>query len=86
MNFASGKIEIIIHIFFLKILLKCLKLHKFLQNSIEKNMTKNSIVRLRFGMMNDALCEIYWAGPKKQNIGMGYICEGDSIETALEVK
>ena len=27
--------------------------------------------------MNDALCEIYWAGPKKQNIGMGYVCEGD---------
>ena len=27
--------------------------------------------------MNDALCEIYWVGPKKHNIGMGYICEGD---------
>ena len=25
--------------------------------------------------MNDALCELTWAGPKKQNIKMGYICE-----------
>ena len=33
--------------------------------------------RMRFGLMNDALCEIYWVGPKKHNIGMGYICEGD---------
>lgn len=32
---------------------------------------------MRFGLMNDALCEIYWVGPKKHNIGMGYICEGD---------
>ena len=27
------------------------------------------------GTMNDALCELTWAGPKKQNIKMGYICE-----------
>ena len=36
-----------------------------------------SMLRMRFGTLNDALCEIYWAGPKKQNIGMGYICEND---------
>jgi hypothetical protein len=39
--------------------------------------------------MNDALCEMTWAGPKKQNIGMGYICEGDfesaGNERAIEV-
>lgn len=34
-------------------------------------------IRMRFGVLNDALCEIYWVGPKKHNIGMGYICEGD---------
>jgi len=39
--------------------------------------------RLRFGLMNDALCEIYWVGPKKHNIGMGYICEGD-VESDVE--
>ena len=27
------------------------------------------------GTMNDANCEFTWAGPKKQNIKMGYICE-----------
>jgi len=33
-------------------------------------------VRLKSdGTMNDALCELTWAGPKKQNIKMGYICE-----------
>ena len=37
----------------------------------------NLCSRLRFGLMNDALCEIYWVGPKKHNIGMGYICEGN---------
>ena len=31
--------------------------------------------------MNDALCEISWAGPKKRNIKMGYICE---IEESLQ--
>jgi len=35
-------------------------------------MYKNAV-----GLLNDALCEIYWAGPKKHNIGMGYICEND---------
>ena len=33
-------------------------------------------VRLKSdGTMNDALCELTWAGPKKQNIKMGFICE-----------
>ena len=27
------------------------------------------------GTMNDALCDLTWAGPKRQNIKMGYICE-----------
>ena len=37
--------------------------------------------------MNDALCEIYWAGPKKQNIGMGYVCKGNfQKETSLPVR
>jgi len=40
-------------------------------------MGNEACIRMRFGTLNDALCEIYWAGPKKQNIGMGYICEND---------
>ena len=32
------------------------------------------------GTMNDALCELTWAGPKKQNIKMGYICEMPSSD------
>jgi len=27
------------------------------------------------GYMNDAMCDLTWAGPKKNNINMGYICE-----------
>jgi len=48
------------------------------RNGVEIGLNgSNEISRMRFGLMNDALCEIYWVGPKKHNIGMGYICEGD---------
>ena len=44
-------------------------------------MNRNKqFLRFRFGEMNDALCEIYWAGPKKQNIGMGFVCQGNFEE------
>ena len=49
----------------------------FSEGEPNNKMGPENCIRLRFGAMNDALCEIYWAGPKKQNIGMGYICEGD---------
>jgi len=50
---------------------------RFAEGEPNDKMGDEFCIRLRFGTLNDALCEIYWAGPKKQNIGMGYICEND---------
>jgi len=45
-------------------------------NNLEgPNGETEDCIRMRYGSMNDALCAIYWAGPKKKNIGMGYICQ-----------
>merc|ERR1712021_105318 len=49
----------------------------FKEDEPNNKMGNEACIRMRFGTLNDALCEIYWAGPKKQNIGMGYICEND---------
>lgn len=51
--------------------------HPFAEGEPNNKVGDEFCIRLRFGLMNDALCEIYWVGPKKQKIGMGYICEGD---------
>jgi len=32
-------------------------------------------VRMRKGVMNDAKCKNYWVGGKRNNVGMGFICE-----------
>merc|ERR1712176_947150 len=50
---------------------------RFLEGEPNNKMGNEACIRMRFGLLNDALCEIYWAGPKKHNIGMGYICEND---------
>lgn len=39
------------------------------------NMGDESCVRMRAGVMNDALCSITWTAPKREGKGMGYICE-----------
>merc|ERR1712131_509747 len=51
--------------------------HPFAEGEPNNKIGNEFCIRLRFGLMNDALCEIYWVGPKKHNIGMGYICDGD---------
>ena len=54
----------------------------FLDGEPNNKMGEEDCIRMRWSVtadhqfsMNDAPCTLYWAGPKKANIGMGFICE-----------
>ena len=36
---------------------------------------KETCVRMKEGYFNDAMCYVKHQGPKRKNVGMGYICE-----------
>ena len=51
-------------------------------------MGEEECIRIRWSLsaeqqfaMNDAPCSLYWAGPKKANVGMGYICQIAKVDS-----
>lgn len=62
----------------------------FLEGEPNNKMGEENCIRMRWKAaaeeekdqftMNDAPCTLYWAGPKRANVGMSYICEVTRID------
>ena len=44
---------------------------------------KETCVRMKEGYFNDAMCYVKHQGPKRKNVGMGYICERKMVKEEI---
>ena len=47
---------------------------------------KETCVRMKEGYFNDAMCYVKHQGPKRKNVGMGYICERKVVKYLTETR